>query len=131
MRLLQAAGQEVCFTHSEHRLNAPERGVLRYDHLFEQGQGLGDPPGQRIGQAQAGEDPGQEEWNVGGTALGQGTFKYGHGVLEVTLAQGKRAQPVLRKDGAAGVRRLLGNADGFFDVGPPLRKLPKLCQTAR
>jgi hypothetical protein len=79
-------------------------------------------------QTQVRREPGQEERDVGGAAVGKGAFEYGPGSLDLSLLEDEMPEPVLRHDRTVAVSSCVGNMGRFFDAGVPLSKLPKLSQ---
>ena len=67
-------------------------------HLLEQSQGLRYPPGQRISQTQVHSDRVQEEGDVRGTTVREGTFEDDHGLRQITPEEDQDAEMLLGSD---------------------------------
>src|SRR5205807_6273799 len=90
--------------------------------LVDQSQRRGDLPGPYIGQTQSCHNLRQKEWDVRGTALSQGVFEHGDGMLEIPFTEGKQAKSVLRQDHAGEVTSRFSNLSRLLAIGDALGK---------
>ena len=100
----------------EHEMH---RDGLR-DRLLQQRQGLGGPPGERIGRPQGRGDLGDEEPDVRPLREVEGPFEHGYGLGEVSLAQRPKAHSPIYQDTAIGVIGSLGDLHSFLGGCLPL-----------
>jgi hypothetical protein len=70
----------------------------------------------------------QEEGDVCGTTVREGTFKNANGLREITLEEEQDAKLLLCKDRAGEVPSRLGNPRGFLAAGHPLGKFPEFSE---
>ena len=129
VRLLQAAGQQMCFPQGEatERLEACHvRCRSLFHRLREQRHSIGDASGQGIRCPQGRSHPRDKEREVRFLTDAHGPFEPGKGSVQVALAEEQETDSIRGPHETAGVRNCFRNLQPFFPERTALSECAQL-----